>query len=83
MDEMTELAKAFSEKLDREITKLRNKVGTVTAFTSATPFTVTVTVDGTSLVLHRLATYSAPAVSDNVLIDVSIQNWVVLGKIQP
>lgn len=76
MDDMTELAKSLSERLEREITKLRNKVGTVTALTTPT----TVTVDGTAMQLHRLSSYT-PALSDIVYVDVSVQNWLILGKI--
>jgi hypothetical protein len=80
-EDLAELGRALAEQLRKELAKIRSRVGTVTALGPGNK--VTVTVDGaTGIQLNRLSSYT-PAVNDNVLIDATIQTWVVVGKILP
>jgi hypothetical protein len=68
---------AITLKLEQLLAS-RRKVGTVTG-TSGTK--VVVVVDGASMTLPRLASYTTPAVNDVVIIDAMVSGaWIVLGK---
>jgi len=79
-DPMAEMSQAVNENMTREVTKLRNQVGTVVTVGPGNQ--VVVTVGSTNMTLSRLGGWS-PVIGDVVLIDVSVQNWCVLGKILP
>lgn len=68
---------ALTLKLEQLLAS-RRKVGTVTG-TSGTK--VVVTVDGASMTLPRLASYTTPTAGDTVIIDAMVSgSWIVLGK---
>jgi hypothetical protein len=76
---MVALTAELVDYINTELAKMRSRVGTVTATGPGNQ--VQVNVGGTVLTLHRLSSYSAPTVGDSVLVEVTVQSWVVVGKI--
>lgn len=70
------LADAITRFVRAEVARRIRRTGTVSG-TSGTK--VIVAVDGSSMTLPRLASYT-PTVGDIVLIDAAGDGWVVLGK---
>jgi hypothetical protein len=71
------LGTAILNAIERHLSGLTRKVGTVTG-TSGTK--VIVTVDGNSVTIPRLASYTPVVVGDIVHIDTTGDSWLVLGK---
>jgi hypothetical protein len=72
-------ARAFLLVLARWLDQRARRSGSVTG--SATGNRVQVTVEGTSMALRRLSTYT-PTAGDIVAIDCSgVDGWLVIGKI--
>lgn len=71
---------AILNRIREAVDAVRSKVGVVQTYSA--PTMLTVLVNGTTVTLHRLASYTTPVNGDKVLVDCSVSGqWVVLGKI--
>lgn len=75
---MHRFARAFLMVLARWLDQRTRRSGFVTG--AATGNRVQVTVEGTSMALRRLATYT-PVAGDTVAIDCAGDYWLITGKI--
>jgi hypothetical protein len=71
------LAATILDYITRALARRARRVGTVSG-TSGTK--VIVTVDGATVTIPRLASYTSPVNGDIVHIDTSGEGWLVLGK---
>lgn len=74
---MNRLARAIIQVLDGKLAGRARRVGTVTG-TSGTK--VIITVDGNSVTIPRLASYTPVTNGDIVHIDCAGDGWLVIGK---